>query len=191
MSVYEDELEQESIRLIKSGDERFLEVLFKLYYSRLCIYATTLIKIPDLAEEIVQETFIKLWENRALIKIDISFKAYIFRCVHNNCINYLKKSDVVRRQTKQMYDEIIYHNEVALQNFSSEIIDSLVSEELESRLNNALNDLPTQSRKIFLMNRFDQSSYNDIAKELNISVNTVKTQMKRAIKKLSMIFNRI
>jgi RNA polymerase sigma-70 factor (ECF subfamily) len=90
-----------------------------------------------------------------------------------------------------MYDEIIYHNEVALQNFSSEIIDSLVSEELESRLNNAFNDLPTQSRKIFLMNRFDQSSYNDIAKELNISVNTVKTQMKRAIKKLSMIFNRI
>ncbi|MFA5818438.1 MAG: RNA polymerase sigma-70 factor [Bacteroidales bacterium] len=187
--VYEDKLEQELLRLIKNNDERFLELLFKLYYSKLCVYATTFIKIPDLAEEIVQETFIKFWENRASIKIDISFKAYIFKSVHNNCINYLKKSDLIRRQSKQMFDEIMYHNELALQNFSSEIIESLVSDELESRLNNALDDLPPQSRKIFIMNRFDQLTYNEIAKELKISVNTVKTQMKRALKKLREVFN--
>jgi len=190
MSIYEDELEQESIRLIRNDDERFFELLFKLYYSRLCVYASTFVKIPDLAEEIVQETFIKFWENRASIRIDISFKAYIFRSVHNNCINHIKKSDVIRRQTREMYDEIVYHNEIALQNFSSEIIDSLVSEELESRLNDALDELPSQCRRIFFMSRFDQLSYGTIAKKLNISVNTVKTQMKRAIKKLSEIFNR-
>jgi len=189
--VYEDKLEQELLCLIMNNDERFLELLFKLYYSKLCVYATTFIKIPDLAEEIVQETFIKFWENRASIQIDISFKAYIFRSVHNNCINYLKKSDVIRRQYKEMSDEIIYHNEVALQNFSPEIIEGLISEELESRLNNALEDLPPQSRKIFIMNRFDQLSYCEIANELNISVNTVKTQMKRALKKLREVFDPI
>ena len=98
---------------------------------------------------------------------------------------------MIRHQFIQISDEIIYHNEVALQNFSSEIIESLVSGELELRLKNALDDLPPQSRKIFMMNRFDQLSYSEIAKELNISVNTVKTQMKRATKKLREIFDRI
>ena len=183
-----DKLEQELLHRIKNNDDRFLELLFKLYYSKLCVYATTFVKIPDIAEEIVQETFIKFWENRAAIKIDISFKAYMFRSVHNNCINYLKRSDVIRRLSKLMSDEINYHYEVAMLNFNSEIIDSLVSEELEHNLENAINDLPPQCSKIFLMNRFDQLSYGEIAKKLNISINTVKTQMKRALKRLREVF---
>ena len=183
--------EKELLRLIIEDDEHFMELLFKLYYSRLCTYATTFIKVPDLAEEIVQETFIHFWENRKLINIDVSFKAYIFRSVHNNCINYLKKNNVLRQQNKLMSDEIIYHNTVALLNFNSEIIDTLVSEELETKLNVALDDLPPQARKIFIMNRFDRLSYNEIATGLNISVNTVKTQMKRTIKKLRVVFDGI
>ena len=180
----EEKLEQELMRLIKSCDERFLELVFKLYYSKLCSYANTFIKVPDLAEEIVQETLINFWENRASLKIDFSFKAYIFRSVHNNCINYLKKNEVLRKQYKQMSDEIVYHNEVALQNFNSEIIDNLVSKEIEIKLNFLLDSLPYQSRKIFMMNRFDHLSYSQIAKELNLSLNTIKTQMKRALKKI-------
>ena len=91
-------LDHELLRLIKNNDEEFLKILFKLYYSKLCIYATTFVKVPDLAEEIVQETFIKFWGNRNAIEIDRTFKSYIFRSVHNNCINYLKKSEVLRRQ---------------------------------------------------------------------------------------------
>jgi len=186
---YNDKLNQELLRLIKKNDENFLELLFNLYYSKLCNYATTFVKAQDLAEGIVQETFIKFWENRASIEIEVNVEAYIFRSVHNNCINYLKKENMIRRQFKHMADEILYHNELALKNFKSDIIDNLVSAELESKLNNALDDLPPQSRKIFLMNRFDQLSYSDIAKELNISVNTVKTQIKRALKKLREVFN--
>jgi RNA polymerase sigma-70 factor (ECF subfamily) len=183
--------EKELLILDVNIDKRLLELLFKLYYPRLCAYATTFIKVPDLAEEIVQETFIKLWENRASIKVDVSFKAYIFKSVHNNCINYLKRSNGIKLQSKQMVDDLLYHNDLTLQNFSSDIIDNLVSEELESRLKNALNELPAQCRNIFIMNRFDQLTYSEIAKELDISINTVKTQMKRAIKKLRVIFDQI
>lgn len=189
--VLKDNPDKELLYLDMNIDKRLLELLFKLYYSKLCAYATTFIKVSDLAEEIVQETFIKLWENRASIKVDISFKAYIFKSVHNNCINYLRRNNVLKRQSKQMVDDILYHNELILQNFSSDIIDNLVSEELESRLNNALDELPAQSRNIFIMNRFDKLTYSEIAKELDISVNTVKTQMKRAIKKLRVIFDQI
>ena len=125
--------DHELLRLVKNNDEEYLNVIFKLYYSSLCSYATTFVKVPDLAEEIVQETFIKFWEKRAVINAEISVKAYIFRSVHNNCINYLKNSEVMRRQSKKMTEEILYHNEVALRNFSSSIIDELISEELRNK----------------------------------------------------------
>lgn len=184
-----DKIDHELFRLVKNSDEEFLGVLFRLYYSRLCSYAATFVKVPDLAEEIVQETFIKFWENREAIQIDYSFKSYIFRSVHNNCINYLKKSEVMRRQSELMTEEMIYHNNLALRNFSPEIIDKLISEELEAKLNIALNDLPPQARRIFILSRFEQLSYSEIADSLKISVNTVKTQMKRTLSKLREVFN--
>lgn len=186
---YSDESDHELLRLLKNNDEVFFKILFRVYYSRLCIYATTFVKVPDLAEEIVQETFIKIWENIADIDIKHSFQSYIFRSVHNNCINFLRKSEVLRRQSKEMEEEIIYHNEVALRNFNPEIIDNIVSVELEARLNNALNGLPPQARRIFMMSRFDQLSYLEIAYALSISVNSVKTQMKRTLVRLREIFD--
>jgi RNA polymerase sigma-70 factor (ECF subfamily) len=186
---YNDNIDHELLRLVKNNGEEFLKVLFKLYYSRLCSYATTLVKVRDVAEEIVQETFINFWENREAIQIDKSFKSYIFRSVHNNCINYLKKSEVLRRQSQRMADEILYHNEVALRNFSFGIIDDLIAEEMEIRLDSVLNDLPPQARKIFMLSRFEQLSYMEIADTLKISVNTVKTQMKRTLIKIRGIFD--
>jgi RNA polymerase sigma-70 factor, ECF subfamily len=185
-----DKIDHELLRQVKNSDEEFLGVLFRLYYSRLCTYAATFVKVPDIAEEIVQETFIRFWENRETIQIDFSFKSYIFKSVHNNCINYLKKSKVLRRQSELLYEEVIYHNNIALRNFNPEIIDQLISEELEEKLNSVLNDLPPQARKIFILSRFEQLSYTEIADSLKISVNTVKTQMKRTLSKLREIFKR-
>ncbi len=182
-------LDHELLRLVKNNDEEFLKILFKLYYLKLCSYAETFVKAPDLAEEIVQETFISLWENRVEIRVDHSFKSYIFRCVHNNCINFLKKSEVLRRQTKVVADEIIYHNEIALRNFNSAALDDLISREMEERLISVLNDLPPQARLIFVLSRNEHLSYSEIADTLHISVNTVKTHMKRTLSKLREIFD--
>jgi RNA polymerase sigma-70 factor (ECF subfamily) len=187
---HSEDIDHEMLRLVKNGDEEFLKILFRLYYARLCVYAATFVRVPDLAEEIVQETIIKFWENRADIEINHSFRAYVFRSVHNNCINFLKKSEVLKRQSREMEEEILYHNEIALRNFNPDIIDNLISEEMEARLSVALNSLPPQAGKIFMMSRFDQLSYQEIADSLSISVNTVKTQMKRTLSKMREIFNR-
>lgn len=186
---YNENIDQELLRLMKNNDEEFLKMLFKLYYSKLCSYAAVFVKSHDLAEEIVQETFIKFWENRKELHIEHSFRSYIFRSVHNNCINYLRKSEVLRKQSRQMAEEIMYHNEAALRNFSPTIIDDIITEELQENLSNVINDLPPQARKIFLLSRFDQLSYTEIADQMKISVNTVKTQMKRTLGKLREIFD--
>jgi RNA polymerase sigma-70 factor, ECF subfamily len=188
MEVSEN-IDHELLRLVKNNDEEYIKEIFRLYYSGLCTYATTFVKVPDLAEEIVQETFIKLWENRALNNVETSVKPYIYRSVHNNCINYLKNSEVLRRQSSHMAEEILYHNEVALRNFSPAVIDDLISEELEIKLNKVLDEMPPQARKIFMMSRFDQLSYQEISESMGISVNTVKTQMKRVLSKLRRIFD--
>ena len=180
--------DRDLLALAGNSEEDLLKILFRLYYTKLCNYAVTFVRLHDIAEEIVQETFIKFWEERASINIDQSFRSYIYRSVHNNCINYLKKSEVLRRQSQEIADEILYQNEISLRNFSPEIIDGLVSEELEQLLGSVLDSLPPGARKIFLMSRFEQLSYTEIAEALSISVNTVKTQMKRTLSRLKEVF---
>lgn len=186
---YSGDIDHQLLRLVKNNNEEFLRILFNLYYSKLCTYASTFVKMPDVAEEIVQETFIKFWENRDSIDVSHSFRSYIFRSVHNNCINYLKKSQILKRQSREMEEEILYHNQIVLRNFSSDVINNLISEELEARLADILNEMPPQARKIFTMSRFDQLSYQEIADKLEISVNTVKTQMKRSLARLRELYN--
>jgi len=182
--------DQELLRIIRSDDDEFLKVLFRLYYNRLCTYAETLVKTNELAEEIVQDTFVGFWEKREEIRIDHSVRAYIFRSVHNNCINHLKKSAVTRRYNQQLADEIVRHNELAVRNFNPEIIENLAAAETEFKLNRALDELPPQAKKIFLMSRFEQKSYEQIATAMGLSVNTVKTQIKRTLAKLRKVFDR-
>jgi RNA polymerase sigma-70 factor, ECF subfamily len=179
--------DQELFRIAESNDEEFLKILFRLYYSRLCSYALTLVKDTDLAEDIVQETFIKFWEYREEIKIAHSVRSYIFRSVHNNCINYLKKSEVLKRQYKEIADDVIYYNELIIRNYDTTIIDELIAAETEQKISHAIDELPLQARKIFLLSRFDSKSYDEIADILRISVNTVKTQMKRTLARLKEI----
>jgi RNA polymerase sigma-70 factor, ECF subfamily len=160
------------------------ENLFKLHYSNLCSYAKILVKCPDVAKDIVQEKFILIWEKRRSIKVELSWKAYLYRSVHNECLNHLKKSCSLYQKQEKFYKEMVLHNNLILSNFDANSFDKLIEEDLEKKLKEALDDLPAECRKVFILSRYNQLSYKEIAKTLNISVNTVKTQMKRAIKKL-------
>jgi len=84
----------EIISLIRQGNQKAFETLFKEYYSRLCEYAFLLIKDKEVAAELVQDFFVKFWENRA--KMDIkTTKAYLFKSIHNNTIKYLTRKNNV------------------------------------------------------------------------------------------------
>ena len=95
------------IRLIQRGDREAFGVLFNQYYTPLCAYAVTILKFTETAEDVVQETFIKLWEARDSFSVEVSLRAYLFRSVHNNCISYIRNQEVISRQNKKVSDEII------------------------------------------------------------------------------------
>jgi RNA polymerase sigma-70 factor, ECF subfamily len=177
-------LESQIIKGLKNGDQSIFELLFHSYYNPLCSYALTFIKYADIAEELVQETFIKIWENHPNISIEVSLKSYLFRSVHNNCINYIKHRDVANKQTREIQEEIQYHSLLANLNTSGSSLDTIVSEELETYLDKVINKLPNECRKIFQLKRNEQLTYQEIADKLGVSVNTVKTQLLRAFEKL-------
>jgi len=166
---------------LTSGSEEAFEFIFLNYYSRLCAYATGILRDDSTAEDTVQDFFFKLWENRKSVHIEISLKSFLFRSVYNQCINCLEHLKVTRK-----YSDIALKNQI---DFISPLSDqypiaNLISKELEATIKQAIDQLPDQCREVFLMVRYEEMTYLEVAEKLCISINTVKTQLQRAIKKL-------
>jgi RNA polymerase sigma-70 factor (ECF subfamily) len=183
MPVHSD-LENSLFKQLSQSDEKAFELLFKLYYAELCHYARTFVRDNDLARDIVQDTFMRIWEKKEQIRIHTSWRVYIYRSVHNHAINYLSKNQTWKQRQQEIAEEIRYQHELATRYLEEEAIDKAASEDIHHRLQAALRDLPDQCRTIFLMSRRQDLSYPQIAEQLHISINTVKTQMKRALQKL-------
>lgn len=168
---------------IRGGDIQFFKELFEKYYNNLCILAKEYVKEDEQAEEIVEELFYNLWEKRKTLDIHTSVKIYLIRSVQNRCISYLRK---LKTELKVKGEISVEHdNELKyLPLKESQPIVRLFTNELEEKVKKEINELPEQCRKIFELSRFEEKSYTEISKELSISVNTVKTQMKIALKKL-------
>ena len=180
--------EIEWVKELRTGDyHNTFSKVYKHYYKGLCAYSFTLLKDYDASEEIVQDFFVELWENEALRKVDVSLKLYLYRSVHNRCINYLKSLVVsqarLAKYAKYMQDEI----ELIDIDTESDLYERFFSENFEQEVYKAIDTLAPQQKKIFTLSRFDQKSYTEIAKELDISINSVKTQMSRALNKLRAI----
>ena len=177
-------LEKEILIKIRLGDSKAFEYIFKSYYSSLCRYACDLLKNADQAEEVVQDTLIRIWENRRKLHINTSIKSYLFRSVHNQCINLIKHLHVVKKQSDKHLKEVMSDFEITLMSEDEFTLDTFFYDGLENDIEKAIQSLPEQCRKIFRMSRFEMLSYEEIARKLCISVNTVKTQIRRALEKL-------
>ncbi len=128
----------------------------------------------DQAEEIVQEMFFNFWQKREKTEISISLEAYLFRSVRNACLNYLKHLKI-REQYRLATNQ-------ELRNKEQEVHDHVVALELHDRIENAIDQLPTERRRIFKMSRYEELKYKEIAERLGISVKTVEVQMSKALK---------
>ncbi|MEI7595325.1 MAG: RNA polymerase sigma-70 factor [Bacteroidota bacterium] len=160
-------------KLIK-GDKTAFEALFKMYYSFLCAYANKIINDVDDSEEIVQETFFQIWQKRDNIDIQTSFKSYLFRSVHNSCLNFIKHKNI-----KQKHIDYSLYEQA---NSSLDFSDALDASELQTQIRIAIDKLPTERKKIFLLIRFDSLKYAEVAEKLSISIKTVENQMGSALK---------
>lgn len=166
--------EQDIILKFKSGDESGLRLLFDLYYAPLCVYAHKYFDSIDQAEDIVQEAFITLWEKKRLINFTGSIKSYLFSIVRNNSINKIKQENRYR------FEEI----ENKAYGIIEDKFESQQLEERKSKLYHEIEQLPEQCKKVFEAIVFEKMKYAEVAVELNVSVNTVKTHYSRALKQL-------
>lgn len=128
----------------------------------------------DAAEEIVQELFVRFWEQRETKEITTSIRAYFFTSVRNACFNQLKHLKIKEKYKKEQERELTFN--------SSHDQDDLEVNELDQKIHDAINALPEGRRKIFILSRFDGLKYQEIADKLNISIKTVENQMGESLK---------
>ena len=159
---------------ISRGDKKAFEQVFKSYYALLCRYAKSLVNDLDEAEEVVQNTFYMVWSKRESLEITGSLKAYLYRAVHNDCLNKLK-----HLQVRKVHAEDYKHSNVGAYEDAGKV---LQGKELRQKIEQAIATLPEQCGKVFRLSRFEELKYQEIAEQLTISVKTVENHMGKALK---------
>lgn len=149
------------------------EKVFRSCYPDMCSYANNFLKDADASEEVVQEVFFKLWINRESIIINTSIESYLFRAVRNASLNVLKHIRI-----KEEYKQ--YHQTTLKATNHTE--EALMAGELQTKIKKAIDQLPPERKKVFMLSRYEGLKYKEIAQELNISVSTVENQMVQALK---------
>ena len=144
--------------------------LYLIYYPKLVRFAKEFVIQEEDAENITQDVFIILWENRDFIEHIDNMNAYLFRLVRNKCLDYLK-----HKVFEQRYVESVQ---------TSYEVDVVEDNDTEILIRAAINSLPKRCRDIFLLSRVEGLKYKEISEQLGISVNTVECQMGIALKKL-------
>ncbi len=130
-------------------------------------------KDSETAKEIVQDAFLGLWEKRDTIDMERPVKSYLAMVIHNKCTNYLRDN--------RKFDQYILNIEELLEVPGYEGPDKLIENELEAKIDAAIQELPAKCREIFVLNRYENLKYQEIAHKLDISVKTVETQMSKAL----------
>ncbi|HSA04124.1 MAG TPA: RNA polymerase sigma-70 factor [Tenuifilaceae bacterium] len=169
-------LDKNIVDALRQGDEQVFETIFRTYYERLCNYANTILNDMDEAEEMVQSAFLTVWEKHDTLEIHTSVKSYLYRAVHNSCLNRVKHfkvrktyGDSVKNQTELLHDDASQ---------------DLIGSELDAIVANAIDSLPDQCKLVFKLSRFENLTYAEIAEQLGISVKTVENHMVKALKVL-------
>jgi RNA polymerase sigma-70 factor (family 1) len=164
---------------IRASDTPSFNNFFRFYYARLVRFAIQFVHTREAAEEIVSDTFVKIWERRFTLDEVRNLEVYLYVAVKNGALNYCEKYSVVHIQLDM-------HGEMELYDTGSSQ-KNLEMKELLHRLQMAVEQLPEQCRLIFKMVKEDNLSFREVAEILHISPRTVETQIYRAIKKLKLI----
>jgi RNA polymerase sigma-70 factor, ECF subfamily len=174
--------EQFLIESIKNGDKKAFGFLFSKYYSSLWKYARNLVKNDATAEDLVMDLFVKFWETAPKLNFTSSLSGYLFKSLHNHCINYLTRDHI---KFPDLNQEVIRNLEVTIpDDKSDDLLEGITNDELFNKIEVAVAKLPEACQRIFIMSRFEDLSHDEISNRLNISKNTIKVQICRALHKI-------
>lgn len=159
---------------VQRGDQKAFDTLFRRYYPMLCAYGHRFVELED-AEEIVEDSLLWIWENRETLVIESSLNSYLFKMVYRRALNKLAHIDATQRADTRFYEEM----QEMLQD-----TDYYQIEELAKRIEDAVAALPESYRVAFVMHRFRDMSYKEIAETLGVSPKTIDYRILQALKQL-------
>jgi RNA polymerase sigma-70 factor (family 1) len=176
--MFDKVLDGETVILqqLQAGDGEAFSAIYRHYYSSVHVQVLHLIHSPELAEDITQEIFLKIWESREKLRDIRSFKSYLFITARNHSLNALKSA----ARSEAGMSEIIRHFDVARNTTE----DDVLSNEYLAFIRKKLDELPPRSREIFRMCREQSKSYEEVAAALGITRDAVKSRMMHAMKTL-------
>ena len=157
---------------LKTKDKTIFDFVFSYYYTGLCAYARRWVNDHDVAEDLVQDFFIRLWTNSSTIEITTSLKSYFFTSVKNRAINYLKHVKIKEKFESQTINR-------SIENYSSW---EFTEPELTALIEKGMQKLPPRCREIFMLSRLEGKDNAKIAEMLGLSKRTVELQISNALK---------
>jgi RNA polymerase sigma-70 factor (ECF subfamily) len=179
LPAYNVDIEKEWLLLIAQGDENAFRQLFHHYHHHLAQYIFQITASREMAEEIVQDVFLKIWTTRDSLAHVQSFQAWLFTLSKNHALNALRT--VVREKAKAQRWSV-HHAHMAITEEAA-FTEAAASTEAEhtALLEQAIHQLPGQQKKVLILSRYHHLKYNEIAQKMNISRETVKSYLRIAM----------
>ncbi len=172
--ITENEIERELLSRLRSGDEKAFEQFYKNYGRRIFGNILKMVKDQEIAQELLQDVFVKVWENRSVIDIDRSFKSYLFTISRNLVYNHLKRISLERQ-----IEAYLSSNRSELY---SHIEEDLFFEETEQAFKKAVADLPPKRQQIFIMCKIEGKSYEEVSALQDVSVSTINDHVVKGVR---------
>ena len=157
---------------LRQDSKEAFSLLFQTYYTDLVLFCGNFIRDKDSCEDIVQSIFLKLWNDRKNIQIEISLKSYLLKAVRNSCLDEFRHIEIVRQYETEFGSS-------ALDNYDTE--NYILYSDLYAHLSRALEKIPDLYKEAFVLNRFEGLKYREIAEKLNVSERTVEVRVSKTL----------
>lgn len=171
----QDGIDTDLVQKIKQGNLGAFRILYDTYYTKILNFSQTYTGSIEDAEEVVQDTFLKLWKHREGLDEEMSVNGYIFRIAKNLTLNKIRKKVMEPRYFDEVEEESVFANQTE---------EDIMLDEMQQLLMKAIEALPPKRQQIFRLSRLSGLPNKEIARKLNISENTVEGQMRKSIKYL-------
>ena len=172
---------------VKSGDQKAFELLFSILFARLNDFAKKVVKDDGISQDIVQEVFVKVWENRAQIE-SLNLEALLFKMVRNRCIDHIKHVKVLNNRMNKIHVLSKYEELYRIDFIGNEPY-VLIEEELRTKIEKTIHSLPDRCREVFILSRIDGLKNKEIAERLNINIKNVERHLSRALQSFRKSFS--
>lgn len=171
------------VQLLKNGDQRTFSGIVNSCWGRFNKFAQIYTSDEEVAKELVQDTFLSLWDNREKLSDDTAFIPFLMVILRNKCLNYLKQKKVETLSIDELSLEMIYYraNIHVIENEASTLLDA---EDLHWIINRAMNQLPDKTKEIFRLSRYEGLSNKEIAEQLNVSIKTIEFHITKSLQHL-------